>query len=411
MTRFARGLRLFAGLAVASVTTAGAQAHKPERDCATAAKIVARGKPQPKDDWAWSTVLGCGRAASAPVRAAWEATRTRADTLALGALYDRLWSLRDSALFDAAARIFADAAAAPQSRVFSGMLLLSSVSPHSHTSFGTITAATVPGSVCSRGFVVNPPANQGTALPSSARAQVHAMARHFAADRTAPRVVGLAARCIAEHIEIEDDALVKESTTPTPLPAVRVEGQVPPLHTSAEGHWPDSARRAMRDSLRGGRERWRATRPMAYAFAARTTMSMVAIDGGPELEGVMFAVLVRGDTIVGGIRKRAAFDRFTQWQTWSVESVFRMLESTVNNDKAQVAALTLDPTYGFPTAWETDDARNGYSNSFVTDQGSAGRVEWFSSDPKDTACHWWSRWRGRCWITTVAPVTSPSSSR
>jgi hypothetical protein len=198
----------------AAASAACAQADKSEHSCAKAAKVVARGKPEKKDDWAWATIVGCGSAASPALRDAWARTRTSADTNELEDTYAQLWSIRDAALFDAAKSIFMDADATPQSRVFSGMLLLSSVSDDVYATYGQMTASVGVQSVCSLGSVADRTHYLGTALPTDAPTQLQAIAQQLIKDPATPTLVRSAARCIASELAAYQRANAKPSNAP-----------------------------------------------------------------------------------------------------------------------------------------------------------------------------------------------------
>ena len=88
------------------------------------------GNPDKKEDWAWSTLPGCGAAASGAARDAWLVQRTVTDTVQIAETFNRLWSFRDALLFEAAMGMAADASATDQSRVFSVMMLAEQLLDH-----------------------------------------------------------------------------------------------------------------------------------------------------------------------------------------------------------------------------------------------------------------------------------------
>ncbi len=153
----------------------------------------------------------------------------------------------------------------------------------------------------------------------------------------------------------------------------------------------------MRDSLLAGRARWDKSRPREYVLAARELDSWVALYGPPKYETHMPAVVVHGDSLVGGVWARSTRGRYAQWLGWTVDSVFTLLEDSVRDSTRQIAVLKLHPTLGYPLEWNVDDSRNGWGYEWISDSGISGRVEWFSVEPKYVVCRWWHRIRGRCW--------------
>ncbi|MBI2408710.1 MAG: hypothetical protein HYV19_10460 [Gemmatimonadetes bacterium] len=201
-------LALYCMLAITplAVTKACAQADKVEHACEKAAKIVARGKPEKKEDWAWSTILGCGATGGLALRDAWQATRMSADTAALEAVFARLWLFRDAALFASAKSISLDPGAKPESRVFSLMLMLTSSSDDVHPEWAGLVGSPDAGRACWVGRVANLHSYAGASMPTDARTQLANAARQLAADGTTPELVRRAARCIVAELVAEDRA-------------------------------------------------------------------------------------------------------------------------------------------------------------------------------------------------------------
>ena len=173
---------------------------------------------------------------------------------------------------------------------------------------------------------------------------------------------------------------------PTTLPVVRTMHHPDSLHT---GTWPDSARRAMLDSLAAGRQRWDRQRPAEYLIASYSTDNMVAIESTSDSYA---GWLVRGDSLIRRIAIHpATFDKWRQWLANTIDRTFAIVEHAARDSAYQVDLLELDPHYGFPIAWHVDDAQNRYSSRFVTDRGYGARVELFTADPRAWRCSWWRR--------------------
>ena len=116
----------------------------------------------------------------------------------------------------------------------------------------------------------------------------------------------------------------------------------------------------------------------------------------PAYDGQLEAVHVRGDSVVGLVRRPAPqYTPAPPWTHMTIDRVFRELEAAVANPTRQVATLTLDSVWGFPRSWSTDDARNGYGSVSISDQVSGGAVVFFEPT-KEPGCVWWRRRLRRC---------------
>lgn len=202
-------------IAGAGVTNGNAQVNKQAHDCKKAMEIVAKGKPNKKEDWAWATVLGCGAAGGVAARDAWLRTRAETDTSQLEALYRRLWSFRDAALFGAARSIMTDASASPQSRVYSAMLLLVQVFDRRDPEYGDFVSTNT-YSVCRVGSVYDRVIVTGSALPADARQQLRAAAHGILSNANAPISVQGAARCVDQEIMLDDRVQASKPIVPPP---------------------------------------------------------------------------------------------------------------------------------------------------------------------------------------------------
>lgn len=179
---------------------------------------------------------------------------------------------------------------------------------------------------------------------------------------------------------------------PHRLPPVRVEATV----IERNGHWPDSVRALVRDSLARGRARWQRSRPPEYLVGTIVTLAMVFPRRDPADDGQLEALRVRGDSVVGIVRRPAPqFTPAPPWTRVTIDRVFIALEAAVASPTRRIVTLTLDSLWGFPRSWQTDDAQNGYSSRYVTDQGTGGAVVFF--EPVATRpCAWWRRLLSRC---------------
>ena len=211
-------LKYFAFISVvstggANVPDGAAQVGRQELICKRATQIVQKGKPDSKEEWAWATVVGCGAAGGVAAGDAWLQMRAETDTSQLEALYSRLWSFRDAALFAAARSIMTDASAIPQSRVYSAMLLLVQVFDLSYPEYSDFVS-TRTYSVCQVGSVYDRVIVTGSSLPVDARQQLRAAAQAILSNASAPNIVQSAARCVDQEIMLDDRVQASKPIVP-----------------------------------------------------------------------------------------------------------------------------------------------------------------------------------------------------
>jgi hypothetical protein len=183
--------------------------------CEAALRIVQRGHPDKKEDWAWSTLPGCGAAASGAARDAWLVQRTVTDTLQIAETFSRLWSFRDASLFEAAMGVAADASATVESRIVSVMMLVEQLLDHELTEYRYFS--TTPGTgVCRIGDVFDRQIRVGTPLAVDARQRAHTLAQSLAGATTAPAAVQSAGRCLDQALTIDDRVQAARPNRPPP---------------------------------------------------------------------------------------------------------------------------------------------------------------------------------------------------
>lgn len=202
-----------AAMSVLGAPRAAAQADKHVHDCKKAIPIVQRGKPENKDDWAWSVVPSCGAEGGIAARDAWLRARTETDTARLADLYARLWSFRDAALFGAARAIATDPSASAPSRVYSSMLLVTLLFDLKDPDYTFFTTVGTYG-VCRVGTVYDRSIANGSPLPSDAREQVRSVGRQLQADPGAPAIVQSAGRCVDQTLTIDDRVKARGTIVP-----------------------------------------------------------------------------------------------------------------------------------------------------------------------------------------------------
>ena len=173
------------------------------KTCARAARIVEKGRPDKKEAWAWSMILGCGSDGSTAAKSAWMAQRTLSDTTQLAATFGDLWSFRDSALFGAAERVAVDPSATRQSRVYSVMMLLVLLFDDAYPEYGNFSTKE-PKDVCRVGQVFDRVITEGAPLAPDARQRARALARALAADPSAPPEVRSAGSCLDDVFILDD---------------------------------------------------------------------------------------------------------------------------------------------------------------------------------------------------------------
>jgi hypothetical protein len=169
--------------------------------------------------------------------------------------------------------------------------------------------------------------------------------------------------------------------------------QITATYRDSIGRWPETSRRVVLDSLAEGRLRWNARRPLRYRVAVNTMCGFCG--GGWNPIGTRPAFFVTGDSIVRVTSLRDTLpNRFARWEKLTIDGVFRLVEKEANDRTRQLHGLVLDPYYGFPTAWEVDDVRNGYG-MYMSDQGYWGAVEMFAPEVAGR-CSFWRRVVRRC---------------
>jgi hypothetical protein len=184
-------------------------------NCAAALRIVQHGNPDTKEDWAWSTLPGCGAAASGAARDAWLVQRTVTDTVQIAETFNRLWSFRDASLFEAAMGMAADASATYQSRVFSVMMLVEQLLDGELTEYRYFSTTPATG-VCRIGDVFDRQIRVGTPLAADARQRAHTLAQSLAASTDAPAAVQSAGRCLDQALTINDHVQATRPNRPPP---------------------------------------------------------------------------------------------------------------------------------------------------------------------------------------------------
>ncbi|MBX9927538.1 MAG: hypothetical protein K2X99_01370 [Gemmatimonadaceae bacterium] len=94
------------------------------KDCRAALRIVERGRPQKKEEWAWGVAIRCSLNDAAPALATLIlSTRTESDTSALFDLLAPTWHVVDERLLDAAVEVIGDPSATINARTAAAMTI------------------------------------------------------------------------------------------------------------------------------------------------------------------------------------------------------------------------------------------------------------------------------------------------
>lgn len=177
--------------------------------------------------------------------------------------------------------------------------------------------------------------------------------------------------------------------------------------------WPASARRARRDSINAGRARWTSHRPGRYVIATYMKCGFCGSVGPRGLPpGTYPAMRVLGSEAVGvdSFHPADSITGYPEWHLVTVEGLFDMVESEVTDSTRRLDDLKLDPVYGFPRAWTTDRADNGYNGRFSTDGGYWGTTVYFAPAPPPAPCGGLRRLFARCPPDPFTPLTSRTVS-
>ncbi len=200
-------------VAVPPTLRAASDSARRTQACRNAVPIVARGKPETKDEWAWSTVLGCGAEGGVAARDAWLRTRMETDLRKIEELYSRLWSMRDATLFEAARSIATDPTAPAPSRVYSVMMLVAQLFDREDPTYAWFTSVGAHG-VCRIGSVDDRVIYAGQPLPIHARQRGLQVGQRLASDARNPAIVRSAGRCLAQTIQLDDEIRSSGPITP-----------------------------------------------------------------------------------------------------------------------------------------------------------------------------------------------------
>ena len=200
-------------VAVSSTLRAAADSARRAQECRNAVPIVARGKPETKDEWAWSTVLGCDADGGIAARDAWLRTRMETDLRGLEELYSRLWSMRDATLFEAARSIATDPTASAPSRVYSTMMIMVQLFDREDPEYASFSSVDA-GHVCLIGTVYDRSIYPGQPLPADARQRGLQVGQQLANDARNPAIVRSAGRCLVQIIQFDDEIRSRGTITP-----------------------------------------------------------------------------------------------------------------------------------------------------------------------------------------------------
>ena len=189
-----------ASLAIsASASAAGAQTPPStppdDKDCKRAAKIVEKGKPEKKEDWAFAVLHACSPAISVPAAASAIASmHSERDSVALLNAWTPFFRVLDVAITSAFVNAIADPAATPQARIVAALGLASQVSDG--TGAITYADAASAGVVCRIGVLYASGSTIGNAPTQATAARTLATLVPLEDDAKAPPTVRSAVSCV-----------------------------------------------------------------------------------------------------------------------------------------------------------------------------------------------------------------------
>ena len=182
---------------------AHAQKKSSDKDCDKAARIVAKGHPQKKEEDAFATLVGCGATGGNAIASGIAQYTTETDLVALDAFMHQADNWRDSTVM---AAMTALAAATPQARVFAVRHLITRVQPSIVYSYAGLTAGnstttdaegtTITTQGCRAQMSSDSGNFVGTPLPSDYVARARQTLASLVAGTSTPTVVRNAARCL-----------------------------------------------------------------------------------------------------------------------------------------------------------------------------------------------------------------------
>jgi hypothetical protein len=189
---------------VGSGRPSAAQTETVERDCDKAAKIIEKGHPEKKEEWAYNYITRCGAEGARAVSAGMLTLRQQRDTSVLDAFMWQADNWRDATVMEAATQVATDVGASPEARVFAVRHLIGLLRPQIKFTYGHLTASS--DSTQANGVVVYEMGcraalgSEGadvsaTALPTDYVARIRSTLRGLRSDPATPTPVRNAAAC------------------------------------------------------------------------------------------------------------------------------------------------------------------------------------------------------------------------
>lgn len=178
---------------------------KDDKACEKAAKIVAKGHPEKKEESAFLTLSGCGSTAANAFATGIGQYTHETDVVALDAFMNQVNNWIDAGIMTTATALATNTVASPQARVFAVRYLLVLVLPYNRFAYqgltvGDVTTTDAEGSIITttgcRSQMGSERADQvGTSLPADYADRIRQTLVGLASDASAPAVVRNAARC------------------------------------------------------------------------------------------------------------------------------------------------------------------------------------------------------------------------
>ena len=177
-----------------------------DKSCEKAAKIVTKGHPEKKEEWALGVLTNCGRAGADAFMAGIAQEAAVSDTIALETFFSHVDVWRDATIMNASLDLARTTTATPAARVFAVRHLIQLVRTRTRFRYGelvrgstvTVTpdsmATFKPGCVAWHGSEI--PDQSATPLPADYQTTIRTALATLVNDPATPDMLKKAARCI-----------------------------------------------------------------------------------------------------------------------------------------------------------------------------------------------------------------------
>jgi hypothetical protein len=177
-----------------------------DKSCEKAAKIIRKGHPEKKEEWALGVLTNCGKAGADAFVDGIAQQATVSDTLALETFYSHVDVWRDATIMNASLDLARNVTATPTARVFAVRHLVQLVRARTRFPYGelvrgstvTVTPDSMttytPGCVAWHGSEI--PDQSATSLPADYPTTIRTALTTLVNDPATPDMLKKAARCI-----------------------------------------------------------------------------------------------------------------------------------------------------------------------------------------------------------------------